>query len=206
MNTWILIIPAILILTVLFGPYTLGIHFVRTGPSSDARVRIRSVWGLVGMDWLLNGSDSSFHLILFGKAAHIPGRGRGLEETEHEAARKDSNRPAGESRTLNVRRLRVIFRVGWNALGKIVRVFQLERAGINIRFGTGNPATTGMLFGLAQSFNSVPGKGFAIDVVPDFVRRKLEGEADLTLRFTMLRLAAVLIMVLIQAVFVLRQS
>jgi hypothetical protein len=206
MNEWIFILSAMLILAVLFGPYTLRIHFVKTGPSSDALVRMRSVGDLVGLDWLSDGSDSSLNFILFRKALRISGKGRELPETEDEAAGDDSNRPSGENSLLNARRLRVIFKVGSNALGKIIRVFHLERAGVNIRFGTGNPATTGMLFGFMQTLISVPRTGFAMDIAPDFVRRKLEGEADLTLRFTMLRLAAVLITVLIRAVFLLRQS
>jgi hypothetical protein len=206
MNGLIFIVPALLILAVLFGPYTLRIQYVRTGPCSDARVRMRSVGGLVGLDWLSDGSDSTFNLVLFRKALRISGRGRELPETEDEAAGAGSNRPAGYRRLLNIRRLRVIFKVGSNALGKIIRVFDLERAGMSIRFGTGNPAATGMLFGLVQTLISVPGTRFAMDVVPDFACRKLEGEADLTLRFTMLRLAAVLFRVLIRAVFVLRQS
>ena len=99
-----------------------------------------------------------------------------------------------------------MFKEGWKALVRIVRVFHLEQGGVNIRFGTGDPCTTGMLYGLAQILLVLRRKRAEVKVVPDFVNRKLEGEADLTFHFTMLRLVTVMITVLFRAAVVLRKS
>jgi hypothetical protein len=206
MNAWIFIVTLILILAVLFGRYRLRILLSRTGECSGVVVRLRSLANVVGLEWQSNGSDSSSRLFLFGRALRISGKNVEAPEPTGKIAEHRPSSPKKESRRLAVHHLHKVFRVGWKALVRIVRVFHLEQGAVNVRFGTGDPFTTGMLYGLAQILLILRRKRTQVKVVPDFINRKLEGEADLTFRFTMLRLVAVLIAVLVRAAVEFRKS
>ena len=206
MNAWIFILPALVFITVLFGRYTLRIRFFKTGPSFDARVNLQSVGDVVGLDWRSDGTGSSFRIVLFRKPWRISGKDEGTPEEENEAVAGKPDSSGRDRKRLAAGRVRALVRLGWKALERLGRVFHLEQADLKLSFGTGDPCTTGILFGLAQILLSVPGKRFETDVVPDFVHRRLEGEADVTLRFTMAHLVAVGIMVFIRAAMVLKQS
>jgi hypothetical protein len=206
MNAWIFIVTVILILAVLFGRYRLRILLSRTGDCSDVVVRLRSLANVVGLDWRVNGSDSYGRLVLFGRALRISRKNVQAPEPTGKIAEQKPSSPKKKSRRLAAHPLHQIFRVGWKALVRIVHVFHLEQGAVNIRFGTGDPFTTGMLYGLAQILLILRRKRTQVKVVPDFINRKLEGEADLTFRFTMLRLVAVLIAVLVRAAVELKKS
>jgi hypothetical protein len=207
MNAWIFIVPAMGILAVLFGRYTLRIRLVRTGGSSEVVVRFRSVWDVVGLDWQWIGTDSSFHIVLFRKTLGISGKKAESPEPVEEGGEREPDSPRSlRRRRPGVHGLRQMVKVGWKALNRLVRVFHLEQGGATIRFGTGDPCTTGMLYGLMQIPQLIRRKRAEVKVVPDFLNLKLEGEADLTFRFNMLRLVAVMIAVLIEAAVALRRS
>jgi len=206
MNGWIFIVPAILILAVVFGRYTLQIRFARTGASSDIIVRLRSSGDVAGLEWQLNGSDSSFKFVLFRMTLRISGKKGESPEATEEGAGREPGSPKKQRRRLAIHGLKKMFKDGWKTLVRIVRVFHLEKAGLNIRFGTGDPSTTGLLYGLSQTLLPLRKNRIKAEVVPDFLHRKLEGEADLMFRFTMLRLVAVLIVALVRAAVVLRKS
>jgi hypothetical protein len=206
MNGWIFIVPAMLILAVLLGRYTLRIRIARTDAYSDVVVLMRSFGNVVGLDWQLIGSDSSSRLVLFGKALRVSGtRGESPEATEEGAGREPGSLKR-QRRRLAVHGMQKMFKVGWKALVRIVRVFHLEQGGVNIRFGTGDPCTTGILYCLVQIPLALRRKRVEAKVVPDFLNLKLEGEADLIFRFIMLRLVAVMIAAFVRAAVVLRKS
>jgi hypothetical protein len=206
MNAFIFIIPAAVITAVLFGRYRLGIRLLKTESSIDARVRLLSAGDAVGLDWRSDGTESSFRLLFFGMALRLSGKRdeSHAEVNEMEDAQSDS--PARHSRRMTMKRLRRLCREGWTALNRIVRVFRLESAAMKLRFGTGDPSTTGMLFGFTQTLAPVHAKKIEIDLVPDFVHRRLEGEADVTLGFNMARLLAVGITVFIRTAMAMRQT
>ncbi len=204
-NAWVFLFPALVFLVVLFGRYRLRIRFLKAGPSLDARVYLLSAGDVVGLDWRSDGKDSSFRLVLFRKAWRISGKKAKSPEEGGVTRDEGSKSPGRDGRRPNLKRSRILFREGWAALEKAVRLFHLEQAAMKLRFGTGDPSTTGILFGFLQTLIPVPKNRFEMDVVPDFIHRKLEGEADLTLRFTMARLVAVGAVVFIRMTLALRQ-
>ena len=69
------------------------------------------------------------------------------------------------------------------ALLKILRSMRPRRIRADIRFGTGEPDTTGYAYGAYCILSSAWGPGFL--VTPDFEERVLEGELDLSGRITL---------------------
>jgi hypothetical protein len=206
MNAWLIIVPALVLFTVLLGRYTLQIRIVRTGGLSDVVARLRSLGDVAGLDWQLIGSDSSFRLVLFRRAFCVSGaKGESPGATEEDSGREPVSTKR-KRRRLAVRGLHKIFKVGYKALVRIIRVFHLEQGWVNVRFGTGDPYTTGILYGLVQILLVIRRKRAEVKIVPDFLNRKLEGDADLTFRFIMLRLVVLMIAVLFKAVVELRKS
>lgn len=76
-------------------------------------------------------------------------------------------------------------------LASLAERVRVEHLGLDLRFGTGDPALTGQLYGwlmaLAQGMGGVtPAR---LRLLPDFDRACLAGHAEVALRLTPLRLA-----------------
>jgi len=205
MNALFFIVPFLVLAALLLGRYSLRIHVARSSLSSVISLNLRSVGEILGLDWQSDGTDSSMGVVLFKKALRFPRKDGKMEEQEA-TERGEVRTPHGRRSGLNADRLPVLLREGRAAAGKLLRVFHLETAGGIIRFGTGDPCSTGILYGFTQTLLSVRGVLFKINVIPDFTRSKLEGEAEATFRFTMARLAAVGIAVIIKIAPILRRS
>ncbi len=74
---------------------------------------------------------------------------------------------------------------------RLVRSFTIRSLRAQGRFGTGDPADTGRLFGRIQTVHPAlyATDRVTVDIEPDFDRRVLVGEGAITLRVTPLRLA-----------------
>lgn len=74
-------------------------------------------------------------------------------------------------------------------LAAVVDRIRIDRLRLELRFGTGDPALTGQIFGWLMSLAYGVGNPAALRVVPDFDRACLAGDADLVLRVRPVRLA-----------------
>lgn len=72
-------------------------------------------------------------------------------------------------------------------LGKIFKNIRPRHIRANVLFGTGAPDTTGYVFGLYCMLLPVPGKN--VCVTPDFSRKVLEGNADISGHITLYTIA-----------------
>ena len=119
---------------------------------------------------------------------------KGREEDEKEAKRKGERPPGQRLQKMVATAERVWFYV--RALKPSVRrFFSRLRRGFRLRhlvcravFGTGNPATTGRVYGYALAASHVIGRRFQMHIAPDFTRVRLEGEATLEVSVYLYRL------------------
>lgn len=74
-------------------------------------------------------------------------------------------------------------------LTDLVDRIRIDQLGLDLRFGTGDPALTGQIFGWLMSLAYGGGNPVALRIVPDFDQTCLAGHADLVLRVSPVRLA-----------------
>ncbi len=95
----------------------------------------------------------------------------------------------GRPRTMPARQMLRALPEFLSALAERIRI---DRLRLDLRFGTGDPALTGQLYGwltaLAQGMGGVTSAQLCL--LPDFDRACLAGTAEVVLRLTPLRLAA----------------
>jgi hypothetical protein len=201
-------IPWIAVLCVLFvllGRYSLEIRFSRSGAGSDLRLSLRSLASILGVDY--HFSESRVRIVFFGGGIVFPARKRsGAMDSEAESEPRSVRSETGEKRRIRVSAFGKWIRRGLPFLKKAVREFRFERLDMNLRFGTGDPASTGMLYGLAQCVLSIPVERCRAELTPDFTERKLEGRAELAVRFVLIRLVAILVVEGIRLKFALWRS
>lgn len=110
--------------------------------------------------------------------------------------RRTAERPAGSKwPDPSDSRRRLILRAVPQFLGELAQRVRIDRLRVAARFGTGDPALTGQIYGQLMTLVHGPFLPVAADLrlSPDFDRACLSGDAEVVLRIIPLRLAGPLL-------------
>lgn len=113
-----------------------------------------------------------------------------------ETASGAGHRRTGPRRQTPSRRLlRLPMKPGLRLLGSLAREVNLRRARVNGRFGLGDPAKTGYMYGVIQAVEaSLPKRRkLQIRLEPDFREQVFCGRLDICLHLSLVRFAASLL-------------
>ena len=119
---------------------------------------------------------------------------KGREGDEKEAKKKEKQPAAHRLQEMLATAERVWFYVRElkpsvrRFLRRLRRGFRLRHLVCRAVFGTGDPATTGRVYGYALAASRVIDRRFQLHVAPDFTRARLEGEAALEVSVYLYRL------------------
>jgi hypothetical protein len=177
------------ILVVFFGPYTVRLRFLRDDSKSLIALRLRSLVGFFGMDCEMKPECFHCRLAVFGKVWNRDFRIKGIE-TESASSDGSGSERKGITSKVNAwnfnsaRTLKIIMKF----FKRILHAFRLKRLDADVSFGTGNPATTGILYGWIQCLNESTFDRFEATFKPDFFRKKFHGKIELTVRFFLIKL------------------
>jgi hypothetical protein len=192
------------VLFILLGRYSLQIRFYGSDAVLGVCISFRSLGSIWGLDYEF--PESRLRLIFLDKGIGF------LRKKDSEASEtgEEAEIPPDRVKTKK-RRIRFpspgrLITEGWPYVKKILRALHFERLALSLHFGTGDPATTGMLYGLAQAVLPTRIERFEAELVPDFIERKLEGKADLAVRFLLIQLIALLIVNGLRLAIALRRS
>lgn len=72
--------------------------------------------------------------------------------------------------------------------GRFRRAFRFRQAACDLSFGAGNPATTGQVCGFLYAVRPLLAPKMRIEMTPDFLGRRFEGEGSLTFRISIARI------------------
>jgi hypothetical protein len=176
-----------LVLANLLGPYSIRIRAAGGVDAIRAHAVLVSAGSCFGVEWK---SDGPMRLVVLGLRWKL---GRGAGDRPRNGGRTGSA-PSGSDRAerrtpgagLSVRNSLRLLRAAGGAI-------HLDRMHACIRLGTGNPAVTGMLFGLAQALGSGYGGRVSMRMDPDFTGGTLTGTVEAEARFVLVRLLARLV-------------
>ena len=144
----------------------------RSGPGGQVRVELGLLGGLV--PWIA----------LFDSAR--PGKSR---TAGPEAKKPRKKKKPGRAGRMSGRR---VLRAGPGLVGGVLRQIRLERLHVAARFGLGDPAETGRLFGMLAPIAYAPqwlgSKAVSVVLTPVFEVRCLSGAAEGALAVTPIRL------------------
>ncbi len=162
-------------LFIVLGKYSLSGEIEKGEDHVSCLLNVRSRCRLLGIEWIRSASCNQFHFVLFGRKIPRPRKKADLPRHTIRSGFGSGRMPSRPS-VVSVRRLFV----------RVIRLFHrfdLVRLSLSGTAGLGDPAATGMAFGLLQSLQfAIPGK-ITLDVEPDFTRRRLEGKGSVHLYF-----------------------
>lgn len=172
---WTLAALVLLILVLLFVPWHLHLA-ARSHPAREVQVSLRLI--SAGLPPVLRVR---------------PGSGQKPKPEKPKepkpAKTKKPGKPSRLSATMRRRAPRLIAALPGLVADTLAGI-HLDRLHATGRFGLGDPAETGQLFGqLCPLIYALPSRRLSLDLTPDFDRACLEGEAELALHLTPARLA-----------------
>lgn len=172
---WALLALVLVVLAVLALPVRLRLH-AQSFPMGRIRLELGLLGGLV--PWIAMADSSRPR-----KARPSAGAG---------AARPQKARTAKKRRRPGRGRAARMLRAGPALIGGVLGCVRVDRFHVDCTFGLGDPAETGQVFGALAPFvyGARWGRGAApsVKLTPVFDRACLEGEADVTLAVTPIRL------------------
>jgi hypothetical protein len=177
----------VLALTNLLGPYSIRIRAAGCVDAVRAQAVLVSAGSCFGVEWK---SDGPVRLVVLGLRWKL---GRAAGDRPRKDGRTDSASSGPDERGGQVRGSGFSVRNALRLLRAAGGAVQLDRMHACIRLGTGNPAVTGMLFGLAQALGSGWGGRISIRMDPDFTGRMMAGTVEADARFVLIRLLARLV-------------
>jgi hypothetical protein len=173
-----LFLSLLVFLAVLLGPYWIRAEYRHAEDDHSGAFSISSLWNLLCLDWRTEPEGSLLGFSIFHRRIWRKRFGwKQPDETEEPADLDES----GES--ISPFPFKLVFRLRKN-IWRILRCFQLKHMEIHGTFGTGDPASTGMLYGFTQPLQAALGFRW-IDWKPDFFEPKATGQIDLAFRFMM---------------------
>jgi len=167
-----------LFLVIVLGKYSLTGEIEKGEDRVSYLLNVQSRCRLLGIEWIQSTACNRFHLILFGRKI------RGFRMKTDPSRRTLRSRPGSGSMRFrpsaeSIRRL--LFRII-----RLVRRFGLDGMSVSGTAGLGDPATTGMAFGMLQSFRFTIPEKVVLDVEPDFARRCFEGKGTVQMHFCLI--------------------
>lgn len=172
---WFLLALGLALLLALALPVRLRLH-ARSQPVRRLRLELG----------LLAGMGPSIAMVDTSRRAKPPKAAKKPEPVRRRKRKKARTVGIGAGRGLRMAR------AAPGLLGGVLRQVRVERFIVDCVFGLGDPAETGQVFGLLAPFQYGSqwawGRATRVVFTPDFDRRCLEGEADVALAVTPLRL------------------
>lgn len=177
--------------TVLLVPTVLSLWVERKGDGLLCWVRIGLIGGLLGIGACLDIDGRRIGVFAFTRRlmtfrirkSRAQDKQDAREERAPKPTEKDQHGHAWLSRLPGLKRPAIAL------LRSMPAAVALRRVTVRGRFGSGDPATTGMLFGWLQSLRScLDARKVQIAVSPDFAQRRLEGAISLVLTVHLLRI------------------
>jgi len=161
----------------------LGVDRRLAPPSLRLRLDGAFLRGLAGISLRYqDASWSLFPLVLGQPLRFLPlrsGKGVQLRPTPPAGPEEREEKPAGPRRERWLDWVRWFLSPGLELLGNLPGAIGLKKLRVCGRFGCGDPAVTGSIFGYLQSLKPVENKRLHLDVIPDFARPGLQGSLHL---------------------------
>jgi hypothetical protein len=175
----------------LLGWYTLCVRLVKSESDKEAVLSLTSAGMWFGIEW---STSNRFRLVLFGKRlAPVSGQARQARSKPVSGQEVDARRGHKAPKRRFHLNASVVDLV--QAFRAVFRVIHVERLHADLTIGTGNPAATGILYGLAGLLTIPDEERFRFSCRPDFTGNTWGGRADLALRFAMVRVLVALVRV-----------
>jgi hypothetical protein len=166
---------------VLLGPYRIYASYNQTEADQLASIRVSSIGRLLSVLWRTDFDGQNLDFFLF----RIRIWNKFLDNTDSGEIDTEKtglpDAPSDDAPFLFP--FKTLFRMR-NNIWDILRCARIDNVKIRGFFGTGDPATTGILYGFAQPLQSLFGIRL-LDWTPDFLERKKNGQIDLVLHFVM---------------------
>jgi hypothetical protein len=188
MNSWIWITPVFLLPAVLLlGRYTVRIRLEKeTGPFRFA-LSLRMAVPLFGLDY--DTAAGGFLLVFLNRPFSLQARTRRSGDEKAAGEAPPGGKKTGEKKGIpRIRAGKEVLAEGWRFLRRMRKTVRLRR--LTVRFGTGDPAWTGMLAGLAGPVFMLADKETKTEWIPDFRSASASGSAEIEARFVMARFLA----------------
>lgn len=180
-----------LLAVVLLVPTVLSLWVERKGDGLRCWVSIGLIGGLLGIGAGLDTDGRRIGIFAFTRRL-MAFRIRKARGPDKQGARKErAPEPTETDRPGHawLSRLPAIKKPAIALLRSLPAAVALRRVTVRGRFGSGDPATTGMLFGWLQSLRScLDSRRMLIAVSPDFAQRRLDGAITLVLTVHLLRI------------------
>jgi hypothetical protein len=179
--TVVVIVVILLVLAVLFGPYRVEANGIQTDENRRVSADISTTGRVLRFGWREETDGQRLEFSLFGVRLL---RKRLLkaepDETENQAELPSETESDGNGFHFPIQ---LPFWIRNNIMD-VLRCFEIKRFNVRGIFGTGDPATTGMLFGFTQPLQAMFGVSW-LDWTPDFLEKKAAGRIELVVRFNM---------------------
>jgi hypothetical protein len=175
------IVVILLALIVLLGPYRVEANGIRTNEDRVVSADISTTGRVLNIGWRDEPDGQKLVLSIFGFTLL---RRRLAEPESDENKNNTVDQSKIESDGTGFRfPFKLPFWVRKNILD-VLRCFEIKRFNVQGIYGTGDPATTGLLYGFTQPLQAAFGVSW-MDWTPDFLEKKAVGRIELAVRFTM---------------------
>lgn len=178
----------LLVVSIFLGPYRIRVD-ADTGGRMSCWI---AAWAcLYGFEWRRMGNVHYVRGILLSRPVGWRMKLGGRKEKTGPGAEESPKKPI-RRRGEKKRRIGCLAgRLSCEAPGMCKRVLQrvdVEALCVDGRFGTGNPALTGTVYGFLEALQPFRDERFFIDLVPDFMERQFRAKVMVTFRVVLLEL------------------
>lgn len=159
-------------------PLAIRLHLDRRDTTLYLRLDIAAFCGLIGLGLSKKKAQLALHLVLLGRSLFSISLPSGREKSRRSPSPAPTEKEPSASRD-PFALIRWLWGPGMDLLAALPRILALKRVHVRGRFGLGDPARTGSVFGYLQSLGFALGRRLRIDLQPDFTRSGFQGQLDL---------------------------